>query len=51
MTSHLELLEVDGGHDEGLPGVGGGLADPDPRLLPVRVLPLRGARRPLRIGR
>ena len=43
---YLELLEVDGRHDEGLPGVRGGLADPDPRLL--RVLTLRRARCPLR---
>ena len=43
--THLELLEVDGGHDERLPGVGGGLADPDPRLL--RILPLGHACHPL----
>ena len=40
-NSYLEFLEIDGRHDERLPGVRGGLADPDPRLL-LRVLPLFG---------
>ena len=51
-NSYLEFLEIDGGHDERLPRMRGGLADPYPRLL--RVLPLGHARRPLlsrRIGR